>query len=49
MVMSREENAGQAYSIKVDNCFFKRVEEFRFLGTDLTNENCIQEKKLRAI
>jgi len=44
MVMSREENAAQTYSIKFDNCFFKRVEEFRFLGTTLTNENCIQEK-----
>jgi hypothetical protein len=44
MVMSREESAGQTHSIKIDNCFFERVEEFKFSGTTLTNENSIQEE-----
>ena len=32
-VMSREENAGETHSIKNDNCFFERVEQFTCLGT----------------
>ena len=28
MVMSRDQNAGRSHSIKIDNRFFDRVEEF---------------------
>jgi hypothetical protein len=44
MVMSRNQNAGQNHNIKVDNKFFKRVEQFKYLGTTLTNRNSIQEE-----
>jgi len=30
--------------VKTDNSFFERVEEFRYLGTTLTNQNFIQEE-----
>jgi hypothetical protein len=43
MVMSQDRNAGRSYSIKTDNSSFERVEEFKFLGTTLTNQNSIQE------
>jgi len=43
MVMSRDQNAGKCHSMKKDSSSFQRVEEFRYLGTTLTNENSIQE------
>jgi hypothetical protein len=33
MVMSPDQNAGQSYSMKIDNGSFERVEEFKYLGT----------------
>ena len=44
MVMSREQNAGQNHSVRIDNNTFERVEEFKYLGTTLTNQNAIQEE-----
>jgi hypothetical protein len=44
LVMSRDQNAGQSHDIKNDNSYFKRVEEFIYLVTTLTNQNSIQEK-----
>ena len=44
MVVSREQNAGQSHSMKTDNSLFERVEEFKYLGTTLTNQNSIQEE-----
>jgi hypothetical protein len=43
MVMSQDQNAGRSYNIKTDNSSFERVEEFKFLGTTLTNQNSIHE------
>jgi len=43
MVMSREQNAGQSHNIKIDYSFFERVKQFEYLGTNLTNQNFIQE------
>jgi hypothetical protein len=43
MVMSRNQNAGQNHNIKVDNKSVERVEEFKYLGTILTNRNSIHE------
>ena len=42
MVMPRDQNAGWSHSIKIDNIFFERVEEFSYLVTSLTNQNFIQ-------
>jgi len=44
MVMSRDQNAGRSHNIKIDNSFFERVEEFRYLGTTLMNQNSNQEE-----
>jgi len=41
MVMSGDQNPGRNYSIKTDNSFFERLEEFKYLGTNLTNQNFI--------
>jgi len=44
MVMSRDQNAGRIYSVKIDNITFKIVEDFKYLGTTLTNQNSIPEE-----
>jgi len=44
MIMSRDQNAGRSHSIKTDYSSFERVEEFRYLGTTITNQNSIQEE-----
>jgi hypothetical protein len=42
--MSRDWNAGRGYSVKTDNSSIERVEEFKYVGTMLTDQNSIQEK-----
>jgi len=37
MVMSRDQNAARSQSTKSDNRSFEMVEEFKYLGTTLTN------------
>ena len=37
VVMSGDQNAGLSQNIKIDNDYFERVEDFRYLGTNLTN------------
>ena len=44
MVMSREKNAGRIQSVRTDNSTLERVEEFKYLGAALTNQNCIAEE-----
>ena len=44
MIMSRDQNTGQSHSMKIDNSSIETVEELKYLGTTLTNKNCIQEK-----
>jgi len=44
MVMSRDQNAGRIHSVMIDNSTFERVEEFKYLGTALTNKNSIAEE-----
>ena len=44
MIMSRDQNAGRGHSMKIDNSPIERVEEFKYLGTTLTNQNSIQEE-----
>jgi hypothetical protein len=42
MVMSRDRNAGRDDSVKIDNSFIEKAEEFKYLGTMLTDQNSIQ-------
>ena len=44
MVMFRDQNAGRNHSARTDNSTFERVEEFKYLGTTLTNQNSIHEE-----
>jgi hypothetical protein len=44
MVMSRDQDAGQSHIVKNDNICFEKVDEFRYLGTSLTNQNSIREE-----
>ena len=44
MVMSRDQNAGRSHNIKIDNSSLERVEQFKYLGTNLMNQNSIQEE-----
>ena len=44
MVMSRDRNTGRGCSVKIDNSSFERVEEFKYLGKKLTDQNSIQEE-----
>ena len=37
-------NAGRIHSVRMDNKTFERVEEFKYLGTNLTNQNSIPEE-----
>jgi len=44
MIMSQDQNTGRSYSMRIDNSSFEKVEEFKYLGTKLTNKNSIQEE-----
>jgi hypothetical protein len=44
MFMSQDRNAGRGHSVKIDNSSIERVEEFKYLGTMLTDQNSIQEE-----
>ena len=44
MVMSRDRNAWWGHSVKIDNSSIERMEEFKYLGTTLTDQNSIQEE-----
>jgi hypothetical protein len=47
MVMSRDQNAGQNGNIQIGNESLETVEQFKYLGTILTNKIPFM-KKLRA-
>jgi hypothetical protein len=44
MLLSRHQNAGQNYDIKLADRCFENVAKFRYLGTTITNQNLIQEQ-----
>jgi hypothetical protein len=44
IVISQDQNAGQYHNIKTDNKSFERVEEFKYLGITLPNQNSMQEE-----
>jgi hypothetical protein len=41
MVMSRDQNAEQNHNVKNDNKSFETVEQFKCLGTNLTDQNSL--------
>jgi hypothetical protein len=43
MLMSCNQKIGQKHSIKVDNRSFEDVEEFKYLETTLTDQNCMHK------
>jgi ribosomal protein S2 len=49
MLLSRHQNAGQSYDIKIGNKCFENVAEFRYLGTTITNQTLIQEEIKRRL
>jgi hypothetical protein len=44
MTMSRDQNAGQNSNMKVGDKSFETVQQFKYLGTTLTNQNSIHEE-----
>jgi len=44
LIMSRDQNVGRIQSVRIDNSAFERVEEFKYLGTTLTNQNSVAEE-----
>ena len=44
MVMSRDQNAGRSHRTKTDDISFEIMEQFRYLGSTVTNQNFIQEE-----
>jgi hypothetical protein len=44
MAMSRDQNAGRSHFMNSDNISFERVEELKYLGTNVTDQNSIQEE-----
>ena len=49
MIMSPDQNTGRSHSMKNDNSSIERVEEFKYLGTKLTNKNSFQEEIKRRL
>jgi len=44
MVMSQDHIAGRIRHIKIDISSFKRVEDFKYLGTNIRNQIYIQKE-----
>jgi hypothetical protein len=49
MVMARDQNAGRSHSMKIGNSSIERVEEFKYLGTTVTDQNSIQVEIKRRL
>jgi hypothetical protein len=48
-LLSHHWNAGQNHDIKIGNRCFENVEQFRYLGMTITDQNLIQEKIKRRL
>ena len=44
MIISRDQNTGEKLNFNIDNISLEEVEQFKYLGTNLTNQNSIQEE-----
>jgi hypothetical protein len=49
MLLSLQQNGGQNHDIKIGNRCFGNVEQFRYIGTTITNQNLIQEEIKRRL
>jgi hypothetical protein len=49
MLVSLCQKAGQRQSIKIANRFFEGVAKFQYLGTTLTDQNCIHEENKSSL
>jgi hypothetical protein len=49
MLVSRDQNGGQNWEIKIGNRSFENVSQFKYLGTTVTNQNLIQEEIKRRL
>jgi transcriptional regulator len=49
ILLSRHQNAGQSYDIKIANRCFEIVTKFRYLGTTIINQNPIQDEIKRRL
>jgi len=49
MAMSRDQNSARSHNRKIDSISYAGVEEFKYLGTTLTNQNSIQEEIKRTL
>jgi hypothetical protein len=49
MLLSHHQNAGQNHEIKIGNRCFENVEQFRYLGTTIRNQNFMQTKIKRRL
>jgi hypothetical protein len=49
MLLSRHQNVGQNWDIKIANKSFENVSQFKYLGTTVTNKNWIQGKIKRRL
>ena len=48
LVMTRDQNAGRSYNMKVYNSSFEGVEEFKYLETTTLTNQILFSKNLRA-
>jgi hypothetical protein len=44
MLMSRSQKIGHKHSIKIENRSFEDVSKFKYLGTTLTDQNCMHQE-----
>jgi hypothetical protein len=49
MLLSRHQNVGQNWDIKIANRSFQNVSQFKYLGPTVTNQNLIQEEIKRRL
>jgi hypothetical protein len=49
MLMSRSQKLGQKHSVRIANRSFEDEAEFKYLGTTLTDQNCMDEEIKRRL